>query len=242
MLVRGAFVAAICAALLCGAAAAQQPALERAGGPIVVELYTSQGCDFCDGANRLHGQLAQERDILPLAFPVTYWDYLGWRDTFAQNDFTRRQRAYRRTLHARGLETPQFIIAGAIAVNGARRARMDEAVSSVRAAPAARAPRITVQRNGLSARFDVASAPAPAAPADVWFVSYDPGPVTQLVRDGPTTRLVVLRNLVRSIRNVGAWSGASLTIERTCRRGCAVLVQAPRGGPILAAAATTNDD
>src|SRR5690242_6940162 len=69
--------------------------------PVVVELYTSQGCSDCPRANRLLGQFSREHDLISLTFPVGYWDYLGWADTFAQPDFEDRQRLYTRALHSR---------------------------------------------------------------------------------------------------------------------------------------------
>ena len=62
----------------------------------MVELYTSQGCEACTKANALIADLAGRRDVLALTFPVDYWDYLGWKDTFAKPEFSTRQRAYMR--------------------------------------------------------------------------------------------------------------------------------------------------
>ena len=76
-----------------------QPASARA--PVVVELYTSQGCSQCPRANRLLGEFSREPGIIALTFPVGYWDYLGWVDTFAQPEFTDRQRAFSRALRIR---------------------------------------------------------------------------------------------------------------------------------------------
>ena len=80
--------------------------------PVVVELYTSQGCFSCPRANRLLGEFSRESNVIALTFAVGYWDYLGWTDTFAQPEFVDRQRAYARALRFRGPYTPQLVING----------------------------------------------------------------------------------------------------------------------------------
>ena len=63
----------------------------QAGAKGVIELYTSQGCSSCPPADELAEKYAQDPDLVVLTLPVTYWDYLGWKDTFAQKKFTSRQ-------------------------------------------------------------------------------------------------------------------------------------------------------
>lgn len=87
-------------------------AAEPAPRPVVVELYTSQGCNSCLAANTLAGKLAQKPGILVLSFPVTYWDMFGWKDTLASEDNTRRQKSYAAALHRGGVYTPQIIVDG----------------------------------------------------------------------------------------------------------------------------------
>src|SRR5665213_4202765 len=74
--------------------------------PVVVELFTSQGCSSCVKSGELIAALDAKR-VLTLTFPVGYWDYMGWRDTLAQPAFDERQRAYMRTLALRDVYTPQ---------------------------------------------------------------------------------------------------------------------------------------
>src|SRR3981189_1397245 len=65
-----------------------------AGSPVVVELFTSQGCPSCPPADEYLGELTQRGDIIPLAFHVDYWNYIGWTDPFASKQMTHRQKAY----------------------------------------------------------------------------------------------------------------------------------------------------
>jgi hypothetical protein len=88
--------------------------------PIVVELYTSQGCSSCVPADALAGKLAQRGDLIVMTLPVTYWDMFGWKDTLASDDNTRRQKAYAAALRHGGVYTPQMVIDGAKDVAGGR--------------------------------------------------------------------------------------------------------------------------
>ena len=86
--------------------------------PIVVELFTSEGCSSCPPADALLGDLRQRQYVLPLSFHVDYWDYIGWKDRFGDAAFTRRQYAYAEAQGNSMVYTPQMIIAGAIDVVG----------------------------------------------------------------------------------------------------------------------------
>ncbi len=88
--------------------------------PIVVEVYTSQGCNSCLAANAMAGKVAQRPGLLVLSFPVTYWDMFGWKDTLASDDNTKRQKAYAGALRRGGVYTPQMIIDGVKDVPAAR--------------------------------------------------------------------------------------------------------------------------
>src|SRR3712207_3898755 len=83
-----------------------------AADPVVIELYTSQGCEECWRANQVLMDLAERPNVLALTFAVDYWDYLGWPDSFAQPAFTERQDRYRRALRLRMLGTPQVVVDG----------------------------------------------------------------------------------------------------------------------------------
>jgi hypothetical protein len=78
--------------------------------PVVVELYTSEGCDSCPPADRWLGTLKGRANIVTLAFHVDYWDSRDWKDRFAKSQFTRRQNAARRTSGARFSYTPEVIV------------------------------------------------------------------------------------------------------------------------------------
>ncbi|MGE0046191.1 MAG: DUF1223 domain-containing protein [Hyphomonadaceae bacterium] len=224
-------------------AAHAQPA-PRPAGPILVELYTSQSCAECWSANRLVGQLAREQDVIALTFSVDYWNYLGWRDTFSQRAFSQRQRAFGRALRARGLMTPDVIVNGVAHVRGARAEPVRDLIAQMRAAPTAPAPRIAIRQLSYRARVEITAPRAPIVPADIWAVAFDPGPIMQTVGSGDNAgRNVPHYNLVRSIERIGYWEATRESFSGVlCRRACAIIIQAPNGGPVLASAVSIAED
>jgi|CXWL01.1.fsa_nt_gi hypothetical protein len=206
--------------------------------PVVVELYTSQGCWHCARANRFLGTLSREDNVLGLTFNVDYWDYLGWRDRFAEPDFADRQRAYSDAMRGRR-STPQLIIDGVRQVSATdwdlSRATLQSVQSTARGNGA---PSVTIQRLRNSSVRAVVG--AGAGVADVWLIAFEPGPTAAYVTAGENAgRTVWHYNLVRSIRRAGVWNGAGSYFEQErCSPECAVIVQAPNGGPVLGAAYT----
>lgn len=83
-----------------------------ARAPMVVELYTSEGCSSCPPADRWLSKLKARPDVVALAFHVTYWDRLGWKDRFASPDYTQRQVQQQRSNGARFSYTPQVVVDG----------------------------------------------------------------------------------------------------------------------------------
>ncbi len=210
---------------------------------VVVELYTSQGCTQCPRANRLLGAFAREDGVLALTFPVGIWDYLGWRDTFARPEFAERQRVYSSTLRVRGRFTPQLVINGAHQMSASDwdEARAAFAAQQAAAAPAG-APDASITRLRNNRVRVTIGAGAANAPADIWLIAFDPGPIDVVITGGANiNRSIAHYNLVRTIERLGTWEGGASWYERThCVPECAVMVQTANGGPILAAAYTSR--
>src|SRR5262245_12327062 len=100
--------------------------------PVVVELFTSQGCSSCPPADRVLGQLAARDDVIALAVHVSYWNYIGWRDTFATEATTARQYAYAKALGSRNVYTPQAVIGGAADAVGSDASDIEHAIAKAR--------------------------------------------------------------------------------------------------------------
>jgi hypothetical protein len=139
-----------------------------AGGatrPVVVELFTSQGCSSCPPADVFLGKLAQRPDVIAISLPITYWDMLGWKDTLASDANTRRQKAYAAAMGRGGVYTPQIIVDGAADVVGSRIAAVEAAIAQRIAAISSNAAVVAVARaNAARAAADVARAEGLAAP------------------------------------------------------------------------------
>lgn len=204
-----------------------------APAPVVVELFQSQGCSSCPPANANINALADRPDLLVLSFGVTYWDQLGWRDTFATPQYTRRQYEYRDGLRRANVATPQVVINGHIDLVGTDRGALDRSIATALHPPAL----ITVA--GGQIRIAAESA-ALRQPANVWLVRYDPRVQQVPIRRGENAgRTLPHRDIVRQLTRLGAWTGAAQTYAIPAAADpawrTAILVQAT-GGPILAAA------
>ncbi len=199
--------------------------------PVVVELFTSQGCSSCPPANANLIELSKRDDVLALSFAVTYWDRLGWKDIFGREDYTARQYAYEPALGERGPFTPQMVINGRASLVGNRLGEVDAGIEA--AAPLA-GPALTL----AGGRLDVAAATA-SGPADIWLVRYDPNVVEVPIARGENTgRTLPHTHVVHDLQNVGQWDGQALSLSVAAAEPglrTAVLVQLPNGGPILSA-------
>jgi hypothetical protein len=215
--------------------ASAQIATAEGGGLALVELYTAQGCDTCRSANLSLAALADHPELIVLTFPVSHWDYLGWRDTFARPEFADRQRAYASALGVRGLTTPQIVINGARAESGAASTRVRELIA---ATPGARrAPlQLRVAAPGI-VEINLGVGPRRPIAADIWLALFEPRPAAVTPVRGENAGAPVLqRNVVRELHLVGAWSGRPFRLETACAPACAVIVQERGGGAVLAAA------
>jgi hypothetical protein len=212
-------------------------ALSAQNRPMVIELYTSQGCSSCPPAEAVLGQLSTRPDVIALAFHVDYWDDLGWRDRFALRQSVERQDIYARNLHHSTVYTPELIIDGRVdAVGGDGRA-----IARALQQPRGGVP-MTVSLHDATVVVDLAAQPGAAA-CDVWLVPYLRHARSAIGRGENAGRNLEEFNIVREIRALGAWKGearaftipvSSLPADST---DVAVLIQPSGQGPIIGAAA-----
>lgn len=227
-----------------GVGSTAQPAGARAAAretptePVVVELFTAQGCSGCPEANRVVEALAEEPGVIALTYAVDYWDYLGWPDTFARPEFAERQRDYRTALKIRNVYTPQVVIDGRRQVSGSRAPEVQIAVDE-EAARRVFPPQIEFRDTGE--RVGVGSGSTPVGGAEVWAVIYRPGPQMVEVEDGDNRGQTVRHiNVVREIHRLGEWRGRPMLYALPEDRGegeaVVVMVQAKGDRRILNAA------
>lgn len=215
-------------------------ALAQTRSVTVIELFTSQGCSSCPPANANLARLARRPEVLALSFGVTYWDYLGWRDTFASQAFTQRQRDYARGLGRTNVYTPQMVINGRIDTVGAR---MDEITRLSANLPSlASGPTITLNAGNLSLGPQAGLAgPATMWPATIWLVRYDPRVVQVPVQRGENSGKTLPHvNVVREMLRLSTYDGSATSVRLPANANpalrSAIIVQAGVGGHIIAAA------
>src|SRR2546430_9680821 len=120
----------ICALLLSLCLALAIAPLHAGERPIVVELFTSEGCSSCPPADALLAELAGRPDVLALSFHVDYWDRLGWKDPFSSPDATRRQHGYAEPFGISTGYTPQMVVDGRWQAVGSDRSEVEQALGS----------------------------------------------------------------------------------------------------------------
>jgi hypothetical protein len=222
---------------LIGAVPTPAAAADADGNPVVVELFTSQGCSSCPPANANLTAISTRPDVLALSFGVTYWDYLGWKDSFASPDFTQRQYNYERSLHRATAYTPQMVVNGAADLVGNSADELDRFIAAAKRDASAPATRIALAADAVS----LSAGTAPADPADVWLVRYDPNIVEVPIARGENGgRTLPHKNVVHELVRLGTWTGDAARFELPAAAASglktAILVQSAYAGPILAAA------
>lgn len=231
---------------LYGAAAEEPVASTTTPSPVVVELYTSQGCSSCLPANALLGELARRGDIVALSMHVDYWDYIGWKDPYATPEVTHRQRAYADAMGVKMVYTPQMVIDGRTEVVGSREDEVEALLEAARANP--KVPiAFRHDQSGYYVELPAGTNPGPA-PAVVWLAVYDNQRKTNVESGENAGAQLTDFNVVREWRKLGTWNGEAATFSlelseemEASRAGCAVILQAGEVGPILGAAAFSMD-
>lgn len=187
--------------LLAGVAAAagEPPPAGGEGGPVVVELFTSQGCSSCPPADRLLSRLAAEPGtrgrVIALAFHVDYWNSLGWRDPFSSPRWSQRQHDYGRALGLDTVYTPQLVIGGRRECVGSREEDVRREIGRALAEPASGRVELTLTPAAATLRAAVRAwrvAPADGDPAVA---------LVALVEDGLTTAVSRGENARRTLTN-----------------------------------------
>lgn len=187
----------------------------------VVELFTSQGCSSCPAADRVLGELKKDPTLIAVSMPVTYWDYLGWKDTLADPRHTARQTAYSHARGDRAVYTPQVVINGTAHVLGSDKAAIETTVARNRGKGAALSVpvRVSVGDGKVSVSAEgargglVASGPggpvAAVPTGEVWLLGVTSSVEVSVGRGENTGRKLVYTNVVRRWVKLGDWTGAT---------------------------------
>ena len=210
------------------------PAIAFAGErPVVVELFTSQGCSSCPPANAFLNEMSRERlDVLPLAFHVTYWDRLGWKDPFSLETATTRQDHYGHRF-GDGSYTPEMVVDGMVGLVGSHRDQVNAAIERAKRGQHT-ATDVNVDKAGENVAIRIGSG---VGRGRVLLIGFDHEHTTKIGRGENGGRTLAESNVVRSIRPVGEWSGEPLEINERFPEGqdVAVVIESPDGGIVGAA-------
>jgi hypothetical protein len=206
--------------------------------PVVLELFTSQGCSSCPPADALLTDLAAKPGVIALALHVDYWDYLGWKDDFARPQHTARQRAYAKAARSRTIFTPEMIVQGAERLKGHDSAHILKEIARQQQRPPRAA--VSVERDGDALEIHLAPTGAgPVGPAEVYLVRFLPSAEVAILAGENAGRDVTYTNIVTDWDTVGHWDGAApveLRAEAVGDDPLAVIVQETHMGPVLTAA------
>lgn len=207
--------------------------------PVVVELFTSQACNSCPPADAFLGELARRPDVLALSFHIDYWDYIGWKDPFAERAYAERQRSYADALHQRFIYTPQIVVNGMAQGVGSDRTTINALVEAARRAKNT-GPTLAVLGDGTARTLRLGKATLPG-PTSIWLAAFDRVHETEVGAGENGGQKLTNYNVVRVFTRIGAWNGnvAELPLDlagvpASCD-GAAILVQVDETGPILAA-------
>jgi hypothetical protein len=210
----------------------------------VLELFTSQGCSSCPPADANFRQLSKGADILALSFPVSYWDYLGWKDTLAKEAYNKRQYAYAEARGDREIYTPQMIVNGITHVVGSRLGAVEAALQETRRTLEPVSVPVSIELHDDSIRLAMGAAPEESTyrSGKVWVVCYSQSVDVAIGRGENRGRKITYTNVVRELIPAGSWNGqeSSLSVvipEKSDFDNIGVILQADKSHAMLGAAA-----
>ena len=202
----------------------------------VVELFTSQGCSSCPPADAVLGELAEQGNVVALAYHVDYWNYLGWKDTFSSEEATKRQYDYARTLGRTSVYTPQAIVNGRDHLNGADKRGINGKVKAFDQAGRGLVVPVKAERDGDRIKIDVGEGDGKG---NIILVYFDRENTVDVKRGENRGRKLTYWNSVKDIQTVAMWDGEAmeLTLPKSVMAanghdGCAILLQTMRSNGV----------
>lgn len=204
-------------------------------GPVVIELYTSQGCSSCPPADAMLHDLAARDDVIALALHVDYWDYIGWKDIFGRPENTQRQHSYARAQNESHVYTPQMVFNGQDHVVGSRPMQVMDAMQEHLAR--GQIFDVSLQRSGE--RLTIRSDAGQRGDYVVQLVRYTPSASVDIRRGENAGRTIEYANIVTDWTYIERWDGRrdlNLAVNVSGDDPIVVLVQQTGHGPIVGAA------
>ena len=202
---------------------------------VLVELFTSQGCSSCPPADKFLHELAKRDDVVALSMHVDYWDYIGWKDSFASPKFTARQRAYARAGDRRMVYTPQMVINGADHVVGNRSLDVKDLINHHKAMQG----RVELMARRVGGRLSVeaSAVPGTTGKATVLLFRFRPQSKVEITRGENAGRTLSYANVVTEMAVLAEWNLSqplALDVPLSGDLPAVVLIQRNRHGPVEA--------
>ncbi len=228
-------------ALALGSAAIMLPRRAWAGrSPVLVELFTSQGCSSCPAADVILGKLRADADIYAVSLNVDYWDYLGWRDTLAKPEYSRRQFDYGKSRGDMEVYTPQMVMNGHYHAVGSDQKAVQGFIAECRqeGLPTTLALSVTGKEVKVSIpRQDF------AGEATLWLMAVVPEVVQAIDHGENAGKSITYYNVVRNMVPAALWKGEDYqgswmrdaVIPPDCT-SCIAVLQKDKTGPVIALA------
>ncbi len=218
------------------------------GRPVVVELYTAQGCPLCPTADAYLADLAGRDGVVALSFHVNLWDFIGWSDPFASDATTRRQAVYAERMGVSFVYTPQMVIDGVLQSSGNDRAQVEAMIDG---ATDVHKPWVNVALEQVAERRVRVLLPASeyGGEAEVVLLRLDARHETVILKGENRGRKALNVNVVRQMKPVTTWQGepVDLVIPLEDLGGgigddyAAIIIQEPGQGRILGVQVLTLD-
>jgi len=216
----------------------------------VVELFTSQGCSSCPPADAFLGDLAKRDDVIALTLAVDYWDYLGWKDTFASPAHSKRQAAYAKRRGDGQVYTPQMVLNGRRHAIGSHRSEVLKVLAQETDFGSKSWVPVTLKSNNKAIMVSAGAykGQGKAPDATIWLLLSTKKEKVAIQRGENRGREVSYHNVVRQMVPIGAWHGEAVSVELPASDlmagydGCTAILQVNGAGAIIGAAYFDSTD
>jgi hypothetical protein len=199
-------------ALALGAAAmVARPAIAMTKRPVIVELFTSQGCSSCPPADAYFKVLKDQPGVVALSYHVDYWDYLGWRDTLGSPECSQRQYDYAKSRGDKNVYTPQTIINGGKHFVGSQRSSISGGIDTARSEDATDWVDLDMTDNSTDVSITI-PAGKPITEATLWLLAFTPSVSTEIKKGENAGSTIDYFNVVRKLVPAGMWHGEAAKI------------------------------
>ncbi len=210
---------------------------QAATSPVLVELFTSQGCNSCPPADKLAARLKTMADVQVVSLNVDYWDYLGWRDTLASPEYTQRQMDYAHVRGDNAVYTPQMVVNGSHHAVGSDQAAVEGLIGAARGKPLPVDVALAVDDMDLTVKMGDGQA---VGETTLWLMAIAPHIDVKIERGENTGATISYTNVVRKLVPAGMWDGKAATIKLPRKaiftadcKSCLAVLQRGKVGPLL---------